>query len=165
MAKSAEEIELDSKVNALADARYGAHDVATLKKLFLSYDKNGDNLLSRDEVYALFSDADVGNWLTRGAWVSGTFEKVDKSKDDQLTWEEYLAASSIASSTPPSPTGGGVAKPPTPSGEAPGYGGGANCDPKTGLCTEPSGSSGFSVASVAVGAVAVGLVVATFRAK
>lgn len=163
VAKSAEEVELDTKINALSDSRYGAHDAATLKKLFLSYDKNGDNLLDKDEIYDLYTDADVGvKYVSRGIWVDKTFEKVDKNADDKLSWEEYLAASSIASGTPPTTTPGA---PGTPAVVAPGYGEAEGCDPKTGICYHSEQGEGPSAVPVAIGAIAFGLVFATLKAR
>lgn len=161
VAKSAEEVELDTKINALSDSRYGAHDAATLKKLFLSYDKNGDNLIDYDELWEMFSDAGVGNFVTRKFWVNGTLDKVDKNSDRKLSWEEYLAASSIASATPPAAPGATS----TPAVAAPGYGEAEGCDPKTGICYHSEQGEGPSAVPVAIGAIAFGLVFATLKAR
>lgn len=162
-AKSAEEIELDQKVNALSDARYGSHDVVTIKKLFMSYDSDKDGLLDKDEVYSLYSDADVGNWLTRSVWVSETFKKVDKSGDDKLSWEEYVAASSLASApavtappSAPAPTA------PSQASQAPSQASSTNAaPPEPSWPTGVPEQAGFSVLPLVVGVVAVGLVAST----
>lgn len=87
--------ELEAKVNALADKKFGGHTTAHIKKLFLSYDGNGDGCANRDEVTALLKDADVGNWITRGYWVDGVFDKLDANKNDCITWDEYRLGSGI----------------------------------------------------------------------
>jgi hypothetical protein len=93
--------ELEAKVNALADARFGGHTTAQIKKLFLSYDKNGDGCAGRNEVEELLSDAGVGNWVTRGYWVDGVFDKLDVNpKNDCITWEEYRVGSGLKDDAP-----------------------------------------------------------------
>ncbi len=111
---TAEEKELSDKINVLADSRFGAHNVESIKKLFLSYDRNSDGLLSQGELKEMLEDADIGNFITRGSWVDAIFEKLDKSPaDGRLSWEEYLAAKSTPAGTaPPVPTTPGTpAKP------------------------------------------------------
>lgn len=90
---AAEEEELRQKTRALATSRFGDYSIVSMKKLFQSYDGDGDGKINRDELKALLKDADVGTMFTRGYWVDGIFDKLDVSpKDDQLTWEEYTAA-------------------------------------------------------------------------
>lgn len=90
---AAEEEELRRKTRALATSRFGDYSIVSMKKLFQSYDGDGDGKINRDELKALLKDADVGTMFTRGYWVDGIFDKLDASpKDDQLTWEEYTAA-------------------------------------------------------------------------
>ena len=110
---AAEEEELRRKTRALATSRFGDYSIVSMKKLFQSYDGDGDGKINRDELKALLKDADVGTMFTRGYWVDGIFDKLDASpKDDQLTWEEYTAAltpaeKSAAEGPPP-----GAAPPP-----------------------------------------------------
>lgn len=87
--------ELEAKVNALADAKFGGHTTAKIKQLFLSYDGNGDGCANRDEVKAMLADADVGNFITRGYWVDGIFDQLDANKNDCITWDEYRVGSGI----------------------------------------------------------------------
>jgi hypothetical protein len=98
-----EQEELERKINALADARYGAHGPAELKALFLSYDVNGDGCASRKEVGNMLRDAGVGNAFTRGLWVDGVFKQLDTDNSGCITWEEYKAGSGITEAPPPPP--------------------------------------------------------------
>lgn len=103
MAESSNERELRLKIWALADKKIGGHEPEQVRKLFLTYDSNGDAMLNRGELEDLLEDAGVGNWFTRGRWVSGVFEKLDKAPaDEKISWEEYVAATSAgkASTTP-----------------------------------------------------------------
>ena len=151
---TAEEQELSQKINALADKRYyGQHDVATIKKLFLSYDGDGDGKLLKDELSKMLSDADIGNFVTRGFWVDGIFEKLDKSpKDDALTWEEYLAAKSTSAppSTPTSPSK--PASPASPQQASPLY-----CDWETNVCSPSPEAANVGNVSSMMWAIPLGL--------
>lgn len=131
-----EERELSQKINALADKRYGQHDAATIKTLFLSYDTDGDALLTGAELREMLADADIGNFATRGFWVDGIFEKLDKSPTDgKLSWEEYLAAKS-KTAPPTTPTTPGT-PPPTPQQPTSLY-----CNWETNVCTsDPANAS------------------------
>lgn len=112
--------ELRQKVAALCVARYGSNTVENKKKLFASYDSNGDGKLDADELNELLADANVGSAITRrppfGAcgWVCEIFKKVDKNPEDGLlSWEEYLAASSVDDAPPVIKPGGAVPASPT----------------------------------------------------
>ena len=122
---AAEEEELRRKTRALATSRFGDYSIVSMKKLFQSYDGDGDGKINRDELKALLKDADVGTMFTRGYWVDGIFDKLDASpKDDQLTWEEYTAALTPAEKSAAEASAGAppAAKPesPPPQPTAPG---------------------------------------------
>ena len=113
VAGEAEERDLQQKINALTVSRYGAVSLDTTKKLFLSYDADGDGKISKAELKKLLEDAGIGNWITRGYWVDGVFDELDKDRDNKLTWEEYLVARSkkgTGVTTLPVPTDGGTTK-------------------------------------------------------
>lgn len=110
---SSNEEELRLKVQDLARSRYGNTSPASMKKLFMSYDANGDGAINKSELKELLSDADVGNWVTRGTWVDAIFDRVDANKNGVLTWEEYKAAAGVKDEAPPpAPT----PAPPAPAG-------------------------------------------------
>lgn len=93
VAGAAEEEELRQKFRALAASRFGDYTLPSMKKLFQSYDGDGDGVIGRVELKAMLKDADVGNGITRGYWVDGIFEALDKSPaDDRLSWDEYMAS-------------------------------------------------------------------------
>lgn len=139
---AAEEKEISDGINALSDKRYGSHEPETLKKLFLSYDKNGDGGLDSDELYELLADADVSSWPIRKLYVSGIIDKLDKSPTDgRVTWEEYLAARSAPKpTTPASP--GAPPKTTTPA-QTPLY-----CSWETNICNNDPATGAVQQASV-----------------
>lgn len=105
--KSAEQIELETKLKALCRRKYGSDGIEAQRRMFDEYDADHSGELSWDETNRLLSDADVGNVLTRGAWLTAIFHKLDKNYSDGISWSEYQAAagqSTPAPSPTPSPT-------------------------------------------------------------
>ena len=81
----ADVVELKTKVKALIDKKFGGD----FKKAFTHYDADKDDTVSKSELTALLSDAGVGNGLTRGIWASRIIEKLDKSGDRKIGWDEF----------------------------------------------------------------------------
>lgn len=79
------EEELKRKVGALVEKEYGGD----YKKAFDHYDGDHDGAVNADELTRLLKDAGVGNFATRGAWVSGILEKLDKTHDHKIQWHEF----------------------------------------------------------------------------
>lgn len=77
--------ELQTKLNALITKKYGANG---WKKAFTAYDKDKDGNISSVELDRILSDAGVGNAFTRGTWVSGVLEKLDKNKNSKIAYSE-----------------------------------------------------------------------------
>jgi len=94
VAGEAEEREIREKFDKLTVERYGSVSLDNTKKLFMSYDADGDGKISKPELKEMLSDAGIGNWVTRGYWVDGIFDELDSDRDGKLTWEEYLVARS-----------------------------------------------------------------------
>lgn len=123
------EQEIRDQIEALCIQRYGAAGDENMRKLFESYDKNGNGSLNQGELSALLADADVGNFVTRGFYVDGVFEALDVDpQNGEITWDEYKRESSTKPVTPPAPlpTYNG---PPSPYATLP-----AGCDAKSGVC-------------------------------
>jgi Ca2+-binding EF-hand superfamily protein len=55
---------------------------------FAHYDRDGDGKISRDHLCLLCEDAGIGNRFTRGRWVDGIMEKVDKDGDGFISKAE-----------------------------------------------------------------------------
>ncbi len=89
---SASERELVTKIDALLRKRYGNATTNAQRQLFDSFDKDGDDKINSDELDRLLKAADIGNMITRGAWVRGIMKAMDSDHDDQITWNEYLSA-------------------------------------------------------------------------
>lgn len=87
-----EQQELIEKIEALLQKKFSATDEDSMKKLFLAYDANNDGKIDKDELMKLLKDADVGNTFTRGAWVKGVLEQLDRNADKAISWDEFKAA-------------------------------------------------------------------------
>lgn len=88
--------ELIGKLKTLSDKRSESPE-----QMFHAYDRDKSGGLNARELEKMLEDARVGNGITRGSWVSGIFEKVDKDRDKKLTLDELAGV--IASGQPPPP--------------------------------------------------------------
>jgi Ca2+-binding EF-hand superfamily protein len=78
--------ELRDKVSKLVRDKFGGD----YHKAFEHYDDDvKDGKISRRELAKLLGDAGVGNWLTRGAWVSGIIAELDTDKDGSISESEF----------------------------------------------------------------------------
>ena len=84
---SEEVVELTTKIAALVRESYGGD----YRQAFDHYaaDRAG---ISADELKQLLADADIGNFFTRGSWVSGIMEKMDLNQDGRIAWDEFQQA-------------------------------------------------------------------------
>ena len=89
---SKEQEELVAKIKKLLTKTYGDASVESMKKLFDAYDKNGDQRIDAGELEQLLKDADVGNGITRGAWVKGVIAALDTNSDKTIDWNEFSDA-------------------------------------------------------------------------
>jgi len=80
--------ELTTKVGRLVDRQFDG----SMRAAFDHY-AGADGKVSRDELSDLLSDAHVGNFVTRGAWVSGIMDRLDKAPngngDGKVSWTEF----------------------------------------------------------------------------
>lgn len=76
-------------INALCIKRYGNNDPSNLKKLFESYDGNGDGCLVSAELNRLLKDANSCHWLGCGVVSSEIISKLDKDGNKCVSWAEY----------------------------------------------------------------------------
>ena len=78
--------ELRDKVSKLVGDNFGGD----YHKAFEHYDDDvKDGKISRRELAKLLGDAGIGNWLTRGAWVSGIIAELDTDKDGSISQSEF----------------------------------------------------------------------------
>jgi Ca2+-binding EF-hand superfamily protein len=89
---SNEQAELVMKVRALMQRKYGATDVAALRKLFDEYDRNQDGKIDKRELESMLGEAGIGNALTRGMWVKGVMGAIDSNSDQLIDWTELSRA-------------------------------------------------------------------------
>lgn len=80
--------EVKEKLTVLVAERYAGDSL----KAFRAYDRDGDGAIAAAELKRLLKDADVGNWLTRGAWTSGVLAEADADKDGSISVPEFQAA-------------------------------------------------------------------------
>ena len=85
----APETELITKVRMLLVKQHGSDDVASLKKGFFAYDRNGSGRLEAEELTNVLEDAGIGNKLTRGMWVKGILARLDRDRDNALSWDDF----------------------------------------------------------------------------
>ena len=83
--------EVIQKVRALLVNNYGGFDVHALRRAFDTYDADKDGHLDVVELTRVFTDAGIGNRLTRGMWVKGVLDGLAAERDDALSWEEFAA--------------------------------------------------------------------------
>lgn len=86
---SKEQQELVEKIQALLKKKFGDDSSESMRKLFDTYDKDGDQKIGGDELEALLKDASIGNSFTRGMWVKGILEKLDQNGDKKIDWDEF----------------------------------------------------------------------------
>ena len=77
--------ELVKKINSLLLRKYGTSSEPDQKRLFESHDKDGDGKIDPKELEGLLREADVGNTITRGAWVRGIVGRMDTDGDGKIT--------------------------------------------------------------------------------
>jgi Ca2+-binding EF-hand superfamily protein len=87
-----EQEELVEKIQKLLKKKYGDSSIENMRKLFDEYDRDKDQKISPDELEKLLKDAEVGNALTRGAWVKGVIGALDTNSDKKIDWDEFTAA-------------------------------------------------------------------------
>ncbi len=58
---------------------------------FTRYDADNNGKLDAGELRAMLTDANVGNIVTRGTWVTSILATLDTDKDGMVSWAELLA--------------------------------------------------------------------------
>lgn len=84
--------DLVNKINSLLIHKYGNSAEPNQKRLFESHDKDRDGKIDAKELEGLLREADVGNGITRGAWVRGIMGRMDTDTDGKISWDEYRRA-------------------------------------------------------------------------
>ena len=89
---SKEQEELVAKIKILLNQKYGDESMESMRKLFDEYDRDKDQKISPEELERLLKDANIGNGLTRGAWVRGVVGALDQNGDKKIDWKEFTDA-------------------------------------------------------------------------
>ena len=86
------ERELVDKIRRLLRRDHGDDSEPALRAAFRKYDRDGDGRIDAEELSLLLADADVGNRLTRRAWIRGIMDRLDTDGDEGISWDEFVAA-------------------------------------------------------------------------
>jgi Ca2+-binding EF-hand superfamily protein len=86
-----EQEQLVSGIANYLQQNFGDKTPDSMRKLFDRYDVDHDGKITKQELGQLLKDIDVGNSLTRGAWVRGIIDKVDTNADKSISWDEFQA--------------------------------------------------------------------------
>lgn len=84
MATPAQREELKTKIGDFVSYHFHG-DYA---KAFAKYANSRGNVGHAD-LLSLLGDADVGSWLTRGAWAKGIIAELDKDSDGEISLAEF----------------------------------------------------------------------------
>jgi hypothetical protein len=79
-AMTPEQRELKEKVGKLA-----------MRVTFTRYDADGNGKLDAPELRLMLADAGIGNFITRGTWVSSIVAALDSDRDGMVSWDELIA--------------------------------------------------------------------------
>jgi hypothetical protein len=79
MATAAQQRELEQKLTRLVANQFHGN----IRTAFDHYAIKGH--LGKPELMALLKDANIGNWLTRGAWADGILHELDRDEDGAIT--------------------------------------------------------------------------------
>lgn len=87
MASEEQIAELKQKITTLIDTKYGGD----WTKAFNHYAglSGSSGLVEREDLLQLLKDAQIGSWLTRGAWADGIVEELDTNADAAISWSEF----------------------------------------------------------------------------
>lgn len=87
-AKDDNERELVTKIGALVERDFNGNTQAAF-----NHYAGADHQVSRSELTQLLSDAGIGNVFTRGSWVSGIMNRLDKAPhgdgNGKISWTEF----------------------------------------------------------------------------
>jgi Ca2+-binding EF-hand superfamily protein len=78
---------VDEKVTSLVKTRFGGD----YRAAFAHYDTDHSGMIDANELKTLLYDAEIGNGLTRWAWVREIIKELDTDKDGGITWAEFEA--------------------------------------------------------------------------
>lgn len=102
------------KIAALCAKNYGDTSPTSMKKLFASYDGNGDGKISKSELIRILDDAGVSITFVPQSYVaSQIISKIDQDGDGQITWPEYAKVAGVPAEEPAPPP------PPPPAAKEP----------------------------------------------
>ena len=84
-----EQEQLVASIEAYLLQHYSEASLTSMRKLFDRYDRDGDGKINKQELGQLLKDIDIGNALTRSAWVRGIIDKLDSNHDNSIAWDEF----------------------------------------------------------------------------
>lgn len=78
--------EVIQKIKKLVDTEFDGNT----EKAFFFFDDDKDGKINWHELFNVARDADIGNRITRSAWVSGIMKELDKDGDGFISREELF---------------------------------------------------------------------------
>ena len=88
MATDAQKQELIDKLKYLVENKFGGD----YKVAFNHYDVDKDGKVDITDINNILTDANIGNYFTRGLWANGIMTELDKDADGFITIKEFEAA-------------------------------------------------------------------------
>lgn len=88
---ASEQQQLVDAIGTYLQQNFGGRSPESMRKLFDRYDVDRDGKITKPELTQLLKDVDIGNSLTRGAWVRGIIDKLDSNHDKAISWDEFQA--------------------------------------------------------------------------
>lgn len=80
--------EVIDKVQNLVKTKFKGDYLAA----FTTYDLDHNGHLGPKDINKILEDCGIGNWLTRGSWVSGVISALDLDHDGVISVPELVAA-------------------------------------------------------------------------
>jgi len=97
--------DLLAKIRALAIARYGEASAVTMKKFFLTYDRDGNQCLDKEELKRLVADSGFSLWYASDGQVAqAILDDMDRDpRKGCVSWADYRRGTGLPEDAPPQP--------------------------------------------------------------
>lgn len=106
--------DLLAKIRALAISRYAGSAAPTMKKFFLTYDRDGNQCLDKGELARLVKESGFSLWYASDGMVAqGIIDEMDRNpRKGCVSWADYRRSTGLPEDAPPPPVAAPVVAPP-----------------------------------------------------